>query len=172
MKRLIIIIISLLVHNLYAQNTEYWINKLLTEQAEMKIEIEALRGAMKDVDPDPPQKPLDSCRVLCEDWHIVGTLGEPDFQNTWQNRNIATFLPARFRKEGQGVVRIEGIVERGLGFPWIMPIGYRPLKEVWLDAHCTFGHSVLVRILPTGEMWVDVDVHLDVVLNSITYTLQ
>lgn len=62
-------------------------------------------------------------------WHYVGTAGEPAFENGWINYdNDTRYLNARFRKDGDGYVHMQGLVEAGAAntVVFTLPAGYRP----------------------------------------------
>jgi hypothetical protein len=63
-----------------------------------------------------------------EDWHVVGTAGEPAFGATWGGGSPAV---AKFRKRPDGVVELRGFVVRTGGATdqtkaFTLPDGYRP----------------------------------------------
>lgn len=64
-----------------------------------------------------------------EDWHAVGSAGEPGFQNGWVNYGAGE-PGAAFRKLPDGTVRIRGIIKNGstgsLVLVFTLPVGYRP----------------------------------------------
>ncbi len=43
-----------------------------------------------------------------EDWHNVGTAGEPSFASPWNNGTAAVNGPTRFRKHPSGLVQLAG----------------------------------------------------------------
>jgi hypothetical protein len=62
-----------------------------------------------------------------EGWHAVGGTGEPAFQNSWVNFG-STYAPARFRKDINGWVTLDGLVKNGTinTVAFTLPVGYRP----------------------------------------------
>jgi hypothetical protein len=68
-------------------------------------------------------------------WHVVGTTGEPAFQNGWTNYDITgTWQPARFRKFPGGLVSVQGLVKSGTLDTAIftLPAGYRPNQALMM----------------------------------------
>jgi hypothetical protein len=67
--------------------------------------------------------------ALVERWHVVGTAGEPAFENSWVNLDGGTSSrPARFRKDASGWVVVEGVVASGTSIStsiFTLPPGYR-----------------------------------------------
>lgn len=65
--------------------------------------------------------------VTVEAPHVVGAAGEPAFQNGWSNFG-GGFEGARFWKDPEGVVHLEGLVSGGAVTSAIftLPVGYRP----------------------------------------------
>ncbi len=61
-----------------------------------------------------------------EGWHLVGTAGEPSFQNNWQN--AGTLDRVGFYKDREGVVHLKGAAMGGTSNNVIfgLPPGYRP----------------------------------------------
>jgi hypothetical protein len=110
----------------------------------------------------------DSLDGLSNDvWHVVGAVGEPTFQNSWVNANLGP-VPgtAAFTKDATGVVHIRGQVKNGtvssnsFGAVFILPVGYRPLRDIYVPALTTNGSNVVtpgwVGISPTGDVVVGV----------------
>lgn len=74
------------------------------------------------------------CSILSvEDWHEVGSAGEPAFLNGWVNfggtSNPAT---AAFYKDQWGVVHVKGYIKNGsvTNDAFYLPVGYRPPRQV------------------------------------------
>lgn len=61
-----------------------------------------------------------------EDWHEVGTSGEPEFENSWVN--IDTTRAARFYKDPFGIVHLAGMINTGTAntIAFTLPSGYFP----------------------------------------------
>lgn len=62
-----------------------------------------------------------------EDWHEVGSVGEPAFANSWVNYG-GTNSTAAFMKDSMGFVHIKGTVKNGTEGESVftLPVGYRP----------------------------------------------
>lgn len=82
-------------------------------------------------------------------WHLVdvvgGTTGEPKFQNSWVNFDVAR--PARFRKYPDGRVRLAGAVKTGTvpSAIFTLPVGYRPsaLTAIPVSSNGVYGQVLL-----------------------------
>jgi hypothetical protein len=57
-------------------------------------------------------------------WHLVGTEGEPQFQNLWHN--FGGFETVAFFKDHEGIVHLRGALIDGNGIAFQLPAGYRP----------------------------------------------
>lgn len=74
-----------------------------------------------------------------EDWRI------PTFTNSWINYDATQFAPARYMKDSNGFVHIEGLIKSGTitASAFTLPKGYRPLK--WLHfgtaSNAAFGQA-------------------------------
>jgi hypothetical protein len=96
-----------------------------------------------------------------EPFHIVGTPGEPTFQNSWGNGG-GNGESASFFKDHEGIVHLQGNLHGGAGGATIfqLPAGYRPAngKVLRFAAVCTCvatdpqGGEVS---LPTGQLDVE-----------------
>lgn len=68
--------------------------------------------------------------LTVEDWHYVGTTGEPAFTGTinWANTTSSTDAPAAFYKDPFNRVHIKGAIRNGTNgeSAWTLPAGYRP----------------------------------------------
>lgn len=73
-----------------------------------------------------------SVGVAPEPWHVVGSPGEPAFQNGWVNYDTGTNAQASFYKDPHGVVRVKGLVKNGvINAPvFTLPVGYRPGQTI------------------------------------------
>ncbi len=62
-----------------------------------------------------------------EGWHAVGGTNEPAFANSWVNFG-GVYAPARFRRDINGWVTVEGLVKSGTVGTTVftLPAGYRP----------------------------------------------
>jgi S-layer homology domain len=69
-----------------------------------------------------------------EDFHIVGTAGEPAFQNGWHNAPFGG-ATAGFFKDALGIVELKGnIIVNGVGgaTAFTLPAGYRPAEQLFM----------------------------------------
>jgi hypothetical protein len=66
-----------------------------------------------------------------EAWHLVGTLGQPAFENGWTNYG-GGFAPAAFYLDPIGRVHLQGIVKNGAkeSTVFTLPAGYRPPEHL------------------------------------------
>lgn len=65
-------------------------------------------------------------------WHEVGALGEPAFENSWVSFDGgSTYTTPRFRLDSEGWVKLSGLAKSGtLGSAiFTLPVGYRPLRD-------------------------------------------
>lgn len=90
-----------------------------------------------------------------EAWRLVGTAGQPAFQNGWSN-TTGTSQPMRFYKDGQGRVWVEGRVKNGVNATaaFTLPTGYRPDFDIY---SVTLGQGFAVgyaAALTTGALVV------------------
>jgi hypothetical protein len=89
--------------------------------------------------------------VTQEAWHVVGTTGEPVYQNGWVGFDAAR--PARFRKDPAGFVHIEGVVKSGTanGIAFTLPVGYRPLRALNLSV-VSNGAPAFITVSTNGDV--------------------
>jgi len=59
-----------------------------------------------------------------EAWRVVGAAGQPAFQNGWINY-LSGYTVARFKKNKENTVFVEGLVKNGSGTIFTLPAGYR-----------------------------------------------
>jgi len=89
--------------------------------------------------------------------HVVGSAGEPAFQNGWVN--YGSFQVARFWKDGVGMAHIEGLVHRGVSplttatVIFVLPEGYRPELALIFAAEAVGAHA-RVDVYPDGNVWM------------------
>lgn len=97
--------------------------------------------------------PLSRKAMSVEAPHVVGSSGEPAFQGTWVNFNVATFTPLRFWKDAMGLVHIQGLVMNGVAGTtiFILPAGYRPGNGLLFATDSNTGHG-RVDIAATGNV--------------------
>lgn len=67
-----------------------------------------------------------------EDWHVVGGVGEPAYQNSWVFFGGTDEYAPQFRKDALGIVSLRGMTKNGtLGSSiFTLPVGYRPAATV------------------------------------------
>src|SRR5262245_56690258 len=59
-----------------------------------------------------------------ENWHEVGSPGEPVFMNSWHNVDPSKFASAAFFKDHEGIVHLKGYVRDGTKAPiFALPAG-------------------------------------------------
>ncbi len=88
-----------------------------------------------------------------EDWHEVGSPGEPPLLNGWLNAISDNYQGAAFYKDHDGIVHLRGLVEGGSGPIFILPPGYRPTpgKVALFAVRCSGGSCGTGN---TGVAWV------------------
>lgn len=110
---------------------------------------------------------------LAEEWHYVGKVGEPAFQNSWTN--VGPGLPQlAFRIREAGVVDIQGTVDNGASGTTIftLPAGYRPSAVSYAPLASLDGSAKNLLIGSSGAvqayfgtvgdaMYINVQVFLD-----------
>jgi hypothetical protein len=108
-----------------------------------KIRNGTLTGAQIDLSTlgTVPSAQLANTLAPSEDWHEVGTPGEPGFLKSWVN-DPGTGTTAAFYKDREGVVHLKGLVAKGTGIEiFQLPPGYRPAsgKILSLAISCVAG---------------------------------
>lgn len=85
------------------------------------------------------------------DWHIVGDLGEPSYENSWVAYGGAFAAPA-FRMDSDGWVHLRGIAKSGtMGTAiFTLPAGYRPLRDVYTVAMADANVCAYVRVIASS----------------------
>ncbi len=73
-----------------------------------------------------------------ENWHEIGSPGEPEFEHSWHNFG-GLFARAAFYKDHEGIVHLKGTVTGGLGAVFRLPAGYRPTERLIFPAYCSGG---------------------------------
>jgi hypothetical protein len=87
-----------------------------------------MTGPKGDVGPAGTATPV---TINQDIWHLIGTAGEPAFQNAWVNHGAAG-SPAGFRKTPDGRVSLQGLIKSGTVDAtdtqptFTLPAGYRP----------------------------------------------
>lgn len=89
--------------------------------------------------------------VGSEGFHIVGTAGEPAFQNGWTNFGFGT---AGFYIDSANVVHLKGLLNGGLTntTAFTLPAGYRPSATVLAPGSAGSFGNVQVEIMPNGNV--------------------
>lgn len=91
-----------------------------------------------------------------EDWHNVGDTGEPAFEDSWTNIG-GSYVPARFRLNGDGEVEIAMAVKDGDAGTTIftLPTDYRPQYAIDFAVTDGAGGVTTVTIDTDGSVnWV------------------
>lgn len=92
--------------------------------------------------------------LVGEDWHVVGDVGEPAFENGWVNYG-GGWTTAAFFKDAYGIVHLKGLVKNGTADTVIftLPVGYRPSETMHLPtvSNETANDSTL-NIVPDGTV--------------------
>jgi hypothetical protein len=70
--------------------------------------------------------------VILDTWHLIGSGGQPAFQNGWVNYAASNLGPVGFRKDLFGKVRLKGCMKSGTSntVAFTLPVGYRPPYEM------------------------------------------
>jgi hypothetical protein len=86
-----------------------------------------------------------------ENWHEVGTPGEPPFQNSWQNGGGSETVG--FYKDREGLVHLKGYATLGIVPQPVfqLPMGYRPAS----NTEHVFAVPCVCSGLGTGVMSID-----------------
>jgi microcystin-dependent protein len=103
-------------------------------------------------------------------WHLVGTAGEPAFQNGYVNYG-GGFAACGFRRFPDGKVKLKGLVN-GPGASAViftLPPGYRPPGETKLNVVQTNSVVGRVDVAATGEVGVSVGTSGWVSLDNIEF---
>lgn len=81
--------------------------------------------------------------IAQEPWHYIGATGEPAFSNSWVNYDASAWTSARYMKDSQGFVHVEGMIKNGTinTAYFTLPVGYRPAKAVALPIGVPSGVS-------------------------------
>jgi hypothetical protein len=91
-----------------------------------------------------------------EDVHLVGTAGEPAFQNGWHNFNPSTNSPAGFFKDALGIVHLERNILTPLAnngsTAFTLPAGYRPGKDLFLPIAGSGPIAANLILQPDGQL--------------------
>jgi hypothetical protein len=100
-----------------------------------------------------------------EDWHYVGTVGEPSFQSTWANLGDP-YQRASFYKDTEGKVHLRGFIQPTPpgGQPsgnivFQLPIGYRPqyILDPQVIQHARINGTAAAHYLWMGTFEIGTD---------------
>jgi S-layer homology domain len=90
-----------------------------------------------------------------EDVHLVGTAGEPSFQNEWHNVDPSTTAEAGFFKDALGIVHLQGAILTPIAnngsTAFTLPHGYRPAKLLFLPIAGAGAPAHLI-LQPDGQL--------------------
>jgi len=102
-----------------------------------------------------------------DQWHEVGSAGEPAFQNSWVNYE-GGFEVARFKKLRSGLVVLSGMVKNGTNDTTVftLPERYRPSERILMasstydDTYCRLDVTAdgLVRPLGSSNTWLSINI--------------
>lgn len=85
-------------------------------------------GAQGVQGPQGPQGPAGTVPPV-EAWHVVGSVGEPQFAASWVNYDPTLYEPAAFYKDPFGVVHLRGVISGGtMRGIFQLPAGYAPAR--------------------------------------------
>lgn len=98
-----------------------------------------------------------SAGIVPEPWHVVGSAGEPAFQNGWSGYNNGL----AFCKMPDGTVRLKGEALAGTwtgGTPiFTLPVGYRPAWRHYFPAYMDSAPNVgVVCVQTNGEVQTEI----------------
>ena len=108
----------------------------------------------------------------------AGTWTAPTFEFNWVNYG-GIYQVAQYRLDGD-VVTIRGHVKNGstnsILYPiFTLPVGHRPPATMTYWIHCYFtivgSYYGMLRIEPTGEVWVTSSYNQGVLLNNISFSI-
>jgi hypothetical protein len=103
-----------------------------------------------------------------EDWHYVGTAGEPGFNNNWINYTLSSLPnPVAFRRDSERKVHIKGVIDSTLTPPatppgeliFTLPVDYRP--EFLLHPAVLFAGAPAAELTPHRARFGQLDIHPD-----------
>jgi S-layer homology domain len=90
-----------------------------------------------------------------EDVHLVGTAGEPSFQNEWHNVDPSTTAEAGFFKDALGIVHLQGSILTPIAnngsTVFTLPQAYRPAKLLFLPIAGAGAPAHLI-LQPDGQL--------------------
>jgi hypothetical protein len=107
-------------------------------------------------------------RLSGETAHVVGTTGEPPFENGWTNFGTS-WSEAGFFKDGLGFVHLKGTISSGTlnTTAFTLPAGYRPAKNLFVP--CAGANCTSVFVLSDGQLQPRCPVACDVGLDGLAF---
>lgn len=109
--------------------------------------------------------------LTLEDWHYVGAVNEPLFENGWDNAGVTKFQTA-FRTDYNRFCHLKGVVSGGLIGDTIftVPSNHHPAKEVNFPV-VSDGAFGIVTITKTGQVQATSGTNGEFSLDGIVYSL-
>jgi hypothetical protein len=94
--------------------------------------------------------------VTMDPWHTVGSAGEPAFVNGYANYDTATYPACAYRKDPLGKVQLRGLLLTGTtnGTAFVLPVGYRPSKQMLFISQASSPGQCRVDIYTSGAVFV------------------
>lgn len=89
-------------------------------------------------------------------WHEVGALGEPAFENSWTSFDGgSTYSVPRFRMDHEGWVKLSGLAKSGVlgNAIFTLPEGYRPLRD-WFSTSIANNVIAYSKVDTLGRVFV------------------
>lgn len=81
-------------------------------------------------------------------WHTVGAVGQPAFQGTWSAAATVQFV-----RDSAGNVHLRGQgTGGGAAEIFILPAGYRPTGQTWVQPATTNTGTAQVEITTAGQV--------------------
>jgi hypothetical protein len=90
--------------------------------------------------------------LASEDVHLIGTAGEPPFQNTWHNAAPGD-SQAGFFKDALGIVHIQGsLIGPNNATAFTLPQGYHPAKVLFMTIAGSGPIAANLTLSPDGQL--------------------
>jgi hypothetical protein len=94
-------------------------------------------------------------RLSGETAHVVGTTGEPPFENGWTNFG-GPWSTAGFFKDGLGFVHLKGTIRAGAtgngNTAFTLPVGYRPAESLFLPVGGSLSAGLSLQVQQDGTI--------------------